>query len=199
MPFARHDPRIARRPRRNPQASRKPRDLPRRRPSCGLMRPVRLARYGGFATTTLKLSAALAQQASCAGPSRWRGWFDAIELGAAAQHRDQFRLDLDRDDFARLMQRGDRQRDDAGSRAEFQYAIVLAHLHEAGEQNRIDREPITVARLDDADCPPRIASQVSLLSVVFMDVAEKESVTRGSSQSRNVSRPGQHSARRRSI
>ena len=75
---------------------------------------------------------------------------DMVERGVARGHRGEFGLELNCHNFPRMRQRGDDDRDDAASGAQFEQAIALAGPREASEQDRIDREAITANWLDDS-------------------------------------------------
>ena len=66
-------------------------------------------------------------------------------------HLGQFRLNLNRDDFARTMDRREHDRNNTASRAQLEHAIAPACAREAAEQNRFDRKSISMLWLDQRE------------------------------------------------
>ena len=71
-------------------------------------------------------------------------------------------LDFQRDDFARAVEGGDRDRHDTASCAEVEHAIASARARETAEQDRFDRKAVAVRGLYQRDrtVEDRIASFV---------------------------------------
>src|SRR5208282_772702 len=90
--------------------------------------------------------------------------FEAVDGGATGNHGRQRRLDLDRDDFARPIKRGHHDRYDAASSAQLEHSLASTRAREAAEQNRLDREAVTMPGLDQRDTPV----QDRVVSFVFV-------------------------------
>jgi len=78
---------------------------------------------------------------------------DPIQRRVAPDKRRQLRLQLDRDNSRRFVKLGDHDRDDAASRAQFEHALAGTASGEAPQQDRFDREAVSVARLDQLESP----------------------------------------------
>src|SRR5208282_6881934 len=87
---------------------------------------------------------------------------EAVDRGATGDHGRQRRLDLGRDDSAWSTKGGHHYRYDAASGAQLEHSLARTRAREAAEQNRLDREAVTVPGLDQRDTPvqDRVASFV---------------------------------------
>src|SRR5208283_155373 len=87
---------------------------------------------------------------------------EAVDRGASGDHSRQRRLDLDSHDFSRSIKGGHHNRYDAASCPQLQHSLARTRAREAAEQNRLDREAVTMPGLDQRDPPvqDRVASFV---------------------------------------
>jgi hypothetical protein len=75
-----------------------------------------------------------------------------VQCGIARDQVHQLGLNFEGDNLARMADRGNCDRDDTASGAEFQYAIAGTDIREAREQNRIDIEAIAINGLHNSQC-----------------------------------------------
>ena len=87
---------------------------------------------------------------------------ETVERRVARDHLGERWLDFERYDFARLIKRRHHDRYDTASGAKLEHSIARGRARKAAEQNRFDREAVTVPRLDQRDrsVEDRIASFV---------------------------------------